>query len=141
MQKYFIIMQGVSGSGKSFIAETLGKSLLAPVFSTDKLFMVNGKYCFDRGKLGYNHEKTREMVRNAMKDGLPTIILDNTNTTQKEVNPYLEMAKEHGYTVQVVSVQTSVETAKAQNATRPADRLIPESVIDMQAQRIQKLKI
>jgi len=141
MSKYLIIMQGCSASGKSTIAKAIADSMGGVICSADNYFMQDGKYCFDASQLGKAHECCRHSVKTGMFNNEPLIIVDNTNCTQKEANPYIEMAKEHGYTVQVVTVQTSMETMVAQNDTRSEDRKIPLEVMQRQMERITKIKL
>lgn len=41
--------------------------------------MIDGKYQFDAKKLGENHEKNFKRSVEAMEEGKPLIVIDNTN--------------------------------------------------------------
>ena len=97
--KRLIIMQGVSGSGKStFVNER--KHLTDIVLSTDNYFFDDeGNYKFDESKLEQYHMKTFQACINAMQNATRnnerdcTIWLDNTNCKTDDVKPYLHFAK------------------------------------------------
>lgn len=58
-----------------------------------------GNYNFDRDKLGKAHGHSRHVAEQAMLADIDVVIVDNTNTMQKEMNPYEKMAKRCGYQV------------------------------------------
>lgn len=94
--KTLICMRGLPGSGKSTKAKTLATLYSGVIYSTDDLFMVNGKYQFDAGKLSENHTKTRDLVTKALESGShETVILDNTNITQRELAAYAKLCMEN----------------------------------------------
>lgn len=103
-----ILMRGVPGSGKS----TLAKQLLAEhmktpgstgvILSTDMQFMVDGKYQFDITKLGWAHNRNRLLCENHMEQKTGLIIIDNTNLSHSERDPYIRMAKYNGYEIELV---------------------------------------
>lgn len=146
-EKILYLLQGVSASGKSFIADCIREYCSryygqAAVFSTDNLWYDDkGIYQFDPKKLGEMHKKNQDFVRAAMTISTPFIIVDNTNTTQKEAQPYLDLAEEYGYTVQVISVSCNMEVAKIRNRKRPVDRMVPEEIIERQNSRIERIKL
>ena len=82
------IIRGLPGTGKS----TLGKSLVADVhLEADMFFMVDGEYRFDVNKLHQAHSWClNETIRHLVKGH--DVVVSNTFTTMKELNPYLEVA-------------------------------------------------
>lgn len=100
--KTVYIMRGISGSGKSTVAKKLCHEGF--ICSTDAYFMVNGEYKFDRSKLGQYHQWNFENFCNFLKQDAATVCVDNTNTTRKEYQRYIDKAKEFGYEVMVVTV-------------------------------------
>lgn len=149
--KQLIIMQGFSGMGKSFVVECLtarydAESVRYQVCSTDEFWYteVGGddqEYNFDMSRLGEAHKWNQRRANGFMRDGVPVVIIDNTNTKQQEAQPYINMAKANGYGVRFISVTGDIEVAKKANAERPEGRRIPEAVIENQAGRIQRLRI
>jgi energy-coupling factor transporter ATP-binding protein EcfA2 len=132
-----ILMRGIPGSGKSTIARslagvtseeitregahrfqygTIGQG--GAVLSTDFYFMDDaGEYRFNPAKIGDNHGLNQACCDALMQDGEPLIVIDNTNTMIWEMEPYVEMAKDHGYKVVVVEVpHPPIEVAAARNS-------------------------
>lgn len=100
-QKVVILLRHVSGSGSSTLADYLKyTSVDSPVICTaDDYFMVNGEYKFDAAKLSEAHSQCRFKFGQALLDEKELVILANTSTTTKEIQPYLDMAAVNGYTV------------------------------------------
>jgi NEDD4-binding protein 2 len=103
--KEIIIMRGLPGSGKSTrAAELAGTTGL--IFSTDEFFLRDGHYEFDRFRLKEAHQWNQQRVENAAANGVPLIVVDNTNVTQWEMAPYIRIAQTHGYAVRFKYPQT-----------------------------------
>ena len=100
----FIIMRGVSGSGKSTRAKELGNG--GVILSTDDFFMKEGKYEFDASKLWIAHSWNRKRAAKALKEGVSPIVIDNTNTQAKEMKDYVIMAKEANYEINIEEPKT-----------------------------------
>jgi predicted kinase len=101
-----IILRGLPGAGKTTLAKVLAGAKW-PVFSIDSYFTdpATGKYefKFDENHLAYKQceNKTRE----AMKNGVEKIFIDNAFTLEWEIDPYFKLASEYGYTVHVTTVE------------------------------------
>lgn len=130
--KIITIMRGLPGSGKSTKAKELSQKTGAIICSTDDFFMIDGKYVFDSRKLGINHMRNHEKVKNLMKENNLHIIVDNTNIVRKDFSKYVQMAKEYGYEVEYVIVECDVETSIARNTHN-----VPPDVIRKMAARFQ----
>jgi predicted kinase len=104
--KILYIVRGIPGSGKTTFAKTLG----GVHFEADQYFMVDGEYKFDVTKLKDAHKWCQGQVSNAMllnytANMNDTIVVSNTFTQEWEMEPYIEMAKEWGYSVFTIVVE------------------------------------
>jgi predicted kinase len=105
--KTLILLRGLPGSGKSTFANYMFSN---NIFEADQYFYdKDGKYNFDASKLYDAHKWCQLRVEHAMEDNLESggvyfseIVVSNTSTTEKELEPYLELAKKYDY--QVVSL-------------------------------------
>lgn len=144
-----ILLQGFSGMGKTFICECLtmrydAEGVRYKVCSTDEFWYteVGGdpeEYNFDMKRLGEAHKWNQKRANKFMRESVPVVIIDNTNTQQREAQPYINMAKANSYNIRIVSVTGDVEVAKKANAQRPEGRQVPEAVIENQAHRLKRL--
>ena len=128
--KLLIILRGLPGSGKSTLANDLCNATddkVSSHFETDMHFMVNGKYIFDRSKLGEYHQKTIQQVEEVMKNPKHNerIIVSNTFTQRWEMKPYIDLANKYGYKVQEITVKAdfgSVHNVPPEAIQRMKDR-------------------
>jgi predicted kinase len=105
--KTLIILRGLPGSGKSTFANYMFSN---NIFEADQYFYnEDEKYNFDASKLHLAHKYCQLRVEHAMEANLISggvyfseIVVSNTSTTEKELEPYLELAKKYDY--QVVSL-------------------------------------
>lgn len=110
--KKLILLRGLPGSGKTTFAEFLSDFILFDVtvcmFAADDYFTSeDGTYRFDANKLGAAHAQCERNAKEAMAnpDEETIVIVHNTFTTEKELKPYLEMAKEYGFDVTSLVVE------------------------------------
>jgi len=108
--KLFILMRGLPGSGKSTKAKELAGEQ-GQVFSTDDFFCLNEEqeYKFDKQKLGKAHTWNQRRSLAAVEANIPIIVIDNTNTTIREMRsylPHIELAQRLGYEVRIEEPET-----------------------------------
>lgn len=106
MNKILYIVRGLPGSGKSTFAKSLG----GVHFEADQFFMVDGEYKFDGSKIKDAHkwcqnEVNTAMILNHTANLNNVIVVSNTFTQEWEMQPYLDMAKDWGYTVFSIIVE------------------------------------
>lgn len=105
INKLFILMRGLPGSGKSFLANELAGHQ-GQVFSTDEFFCQNedGEYRWDGSQLKEAHLWNQKRSYQAIFEDVPVIIIDNTNTTIKEMKsylPHIAIAQRKGYDIRI----------------------------------------
>ena len=101
-----IVIKGLPGSGKSTLANELAKQHNAIILSTDNIISAGDTYLFSPVYLGMAHKLNVAKTKEACIRQL-NIIIDNTNTTAKEIQPYYELAKEYNYEFELVEPKTS----------------------------------
>lgn len=99
-----VIMRGISDSGKSTAAQEVAAAAQArghsvAVCSADYYFMRDGVYVFDVTELGAAHRACWQAFVDALRRRVNVVIVDNTNTTAREWQPYAETGKNSGYDV------------------------------------------
>lgn len=99
--KILYLLRGLPGSGKS----TLANQLSPNVCEADMYFMRNGEYQFDMNGLPAAHFWCRSRCEAFMKNGEDTIVVSNTLTSNKELEPYIEMAETYGYQITSLVVE------------------------------------
>lgn len=111
--KLVIIMRGLPGSGKSYwvgqYLQSLGIKIALKVkqyglFSTDSYFYQQDKYVFNAQKLPEYHQRNLAGFIQALANGEPLVICDNTNINKWEYIAYETAAKALGYQVKIVVV-------------------------------------
>ena len=123
-----IILRGLPGAGKSTFANFIWES--SAIFEADKYFYdKDGNYNFDASKLHQAHKWCQDSVKQAMLDNIlsrghmyPEIIVSNTTTTEKELEPYLELAKLFEYHVVSLVVENRHGNVSTHNV--PAETLL-----------------
>lgn len=127
-----IIMRGISGAGKSTWRKTYVPE--AFVVSADLWFYdKDGNYNFEAKDLGKAHSFSKEEFKKALVRGEPLVVVDNTNTKLRDFRFYVDVARNHGYKVQYVRLETPVDVAAKRNVhgvpleavQRMKERLVP----------------
>lgn len=95
--KTLYIIRGVPGSGKSALAHQLTKN----VVETDDFMMVDGEYKYDKDKVYACHKKCFNKVLDYMVHNVSPIAVANTFIKKKDYKPYVDLAKEFGYNVEI----------------------------------------
>lgn len=93
------IIRGLPGSGKS----TLGSMLTQWNVSNDEYFTdKEGNYNFVASKLPEAFKYCENVTRSAMRQGVSVIAVCNTFVKREHMQVYLDMAKEHCYSVNII---------------------------------------
>ena len=104
-----IITRGLPGAGKSHAILTLMRERNLQhrdtvVCSADHFFMKDDEYVFNVTKLGQAHMECQKKAFEAMSTGMPTVIIDNTNSRLWEYEFYVTMAACFDYQVEILMV-------------------------------------
>lgn len=136
-------MQGCPGSGKSTYSNRI-MARLNSMFglrvvkcSADEYFInKEGQYIFNRDKIGNAHGYCKDQARKAMRSGNDLVVIDNTNTTRKEMEPYILMAKEWDYRIVYRLIGNVDEESIKLYAQRNIHK-VPEESIRRMADRLK----
>jgi len=125
-----IFMQGCSGSGKSSFVEKYYKN--AHICSADLYFSRMNDYKFDYKLLSEAHKYCfNEFVKFLQLNDNSVIIVDNTNTTPKEIKIYVDECKKYNKEFIIIYKQVSSNEAHYRNQHN-----VPYDTVLKQAQRI-----
>ncbi|CAM4233648.1 AAA family ATPase [Pseudoalteromonas maricaloris] len=109
--KQVFILRGLPGSGKSHYAQTLADDFVSGdetqyfICSTDDYFLnENGEYHFEKQRLSEYHNLNLARFINALAEGIPLVVVDNTNIKKWEFVAYASAAVAMGYQVKEVIV-------------------------------------
>ena len=95
--KDLIIIRGLPGSGKNELAKKFGSKAICT--ADDYHIDRNGKYNWKSENISKAHSWCQRKCKRFMKKGIQNIIVANTSTTERELKPYIDLAKEFGYRV------------------------------------------
>ncbi|XP_047990650.1 uncharacterized protein LOC125229758 [Leguminivora glycinivorella] len=110
--KILILMRGLPGSGKSFLARELIEYMCPDmnhksfIFSTDDFFMHRGRYEFQKHMLPEAHFWNQNRVYEAMGRDVSPIIIDNTNVEIRHMEPYVRAGVRKSYVIEVLEPNT-----------------------------------
>lgn len=143
--KYIIVMKGLPGSGKSFLAkkildEATENGLTCRIHATDDQFMEGGVYKFSTSKFPAAHNANIKLARASAEEGIEIIVIDNINLTSGEIRPYAEIAKEFDYIVRFMEPKTKwandIEELKKKNVHG-----VPQESYDRMLKRYQRTDV
>lgn len=135
-----VILAGGPGSGKTFVAKSLGLgSMGLIVVNSDLFFMQLMKRKGLSLKMPANEFEEREAARMAAKGHTDRrleslvnarlgVIVDSTSGDQNKTKKIIKMLKSAGYDIKVVFIDTTLEVAKTRNKQR--SRTLPDKVVE-----------
>ena len=145
-----LILQGISGSGKSTYVENFTKQTIQDFyqnrrtgfptiksFSADNFFTKDGIYKYDKTKQSEAHaECLRDYIRflfdTWVEDDYDRIaIVDNTNCTYNEMSAYIQIAKAYDFEPKVITFVTDPKIHGVRNIHN-----VPQEVIEIMQSKI-----
>jgi predicted ABC-type ATPase len=131
MIKTLYILRAVSGAGKTTLAKVLEESLHDCIaFAADDYhYDTEGNYNFELANLGKAHVWCKGKVDMHMYLKVENIVVHNTNTSEREVKPYIDMAELHGYKVVSLIVENRHGNTNVHN--------VPDEVLKGQVDRLR----
>lgn len=113
-----IILRGVSGSGKSRLAQSYASERTL-IVSADHFFTNRqGEYRFDPAKLGQAHNTCLRDYAHAVSwcgHEWERIVVDNTNCSITDIAPYVALALAYGSSVSIIQIEEGVTIAASRN--------------------------
>lgn len=104
-KRVLYIVRGLPGAGKSTIARMIAMQEGAGFYEADMYFDTPEGYKFDPQLLPTAHKWCQDAARHDMIMSRRAIVVANTCVRPWEMEPYIKMASEYRYHVQVVTVQ------------------------------------
>lgn len=127
MNRVLHIIRGIPGAGKTTLARQLCP--IDDICEADKYFEGPGGYAYDPSKIGKAHAWCRQQVESRMQQGRDRIAVANTFTQEWELEPYLELARRHGYTAICVVVENRHGSSNVHG--------VPDAKVDLMRQRFE----
>lgn len=141
--KKMLILRGCSGSGKSTLAKKLWMlNLDSVILSTDELYNspISGndtpQYFWSGDTLRIAHALNLGKTIVACERGIKNIIIDNVNSTWKEIEPYVKTALKYGYEIDIKEPETSWKN-DIKLLSKMNTHNVPESVVEKQIGRFE----
>ena len=129
-----VMMVGVPGSGKSYIAEQLSELLAIDVLSSDECRKELTGDASDQSMSREAWDLVRQRAHDAIVGGR-SVVIDGTHNDQEGRRRDIAQYRSFGAKAVIgVNIVTSLETAKARNAGR--ERIVPEFVLERMQQNI-----
>lgn len=122
--KSLIILRGLPSSGKTTFANLLETRAIC---SADDWHYRNGTYDWKLENNTTAHNWCQRKCKRFMKREIPKIVVANTNTTEKELEPYINLANEYGYSVFSVILEKRHNNKNNHN--------VPEGTIEKMKER------
>ena len=104
MENTVYILRGFPGGGKSTVAKTLAGNDGIICSADDYFINSEGEYFFQPIRLKDAHSVCFGKFLQALKDGCPTVVLDNTNILKAHFTSYKVLGESYGYMVSVLEV-------------------------------------
>jgi len=105
-KKVLYLVRGLPGSGKSTFARMISNHVCE---ADDYHLLSTGEYDWKPENVHASHVWCKNRCERFMQKNKPRIVVSNTSTTDKELNPYIDMALKYEYIVISVVVENRHE--------------------------------
>lgn len=129
-----VILRGLPGSGKSFLAqqilsETIGlEGYDDHILSADKFFMRRGKYIYDPSRIQEAHDETQRLFTQRAAKAMSPLIVDNTNTEVWQMLVYIQVAVQNCYHIEILEPNTPWKSSEKVLVTKNTHSVPLESI-------------
>ena len=133
-----MVLQGVSGSGKSTFAR-LPRGVKTVVVSADDYFMKGGVYRFDPSKLSDAHGSCLKRFVETLQAYYNIevlVIVDNTSTTIAELAPYMACAGAWKHEAKVIRFDVDPVIAAGRNVHGVSAATVVSQLSRIQSERL-----
>lgn len=139
--KILVLLRGLPGSGKTTLAREL-KGRTGVILSTDDFFRdKHGKYKYEANKLSNAHQWNKHRARQRLKEGKTPIIIDNTNIEIWEMKPYIKLALQFGYEVDIIDPDTPWRLNPKELAKRNIHGVPKSKIVEMKGRYKSDVKV
>ena len=120
------LIRGLPGSGKS----TYAKNLNCLHLEADMFHMMNGEYKFDVSNLSKAHHWCSSTFLKSIEDGIDDIVVSNTFTTIRELEPYIKICKFYNRDYKIIRMTNNYGSVHN----------VPEEVIAKMSKRFEDIE-
>lgn len=92
--------------GQKIIEDTIKTNAEEHIISADDYFMRNGRYTYDGTKISEAHQYAQRTFMQRASKGYSPLIVDNTNMKYWELVPYIQVAIQYQFHVEIMEPQT-----------------------------------
>ncbi len=117
MKKSLILARGLPGSGKSALTKALN---IRAVCNADDYLTRHGVYHWSNEDINLAHNWSRRKCRRFMKKQIETIIVTNVFANDRELIPYIDLARQFGYKLFSIILETRHESTNTHHVPEEA---------------------
>lgn len=128
-----IVIRGISGSGKSYLAKQLKDALPSEAVICEADAFMGPK--FNANRLNDCHRKCQELAQNSLQKGKIAIV-SNTSSTQDEVDTYKLIALDQHVNIKIMEPLTSWKY-DIDKCMRMSTHKVPQHIFEKHLNNIQ----
>jgi len=113
MEKNLIILRGMPSSGKSTVAKLF--TINSNICTADDYHYVNDIYQYKPENASMAHFLCQMKCKYLMKNDIDKIVIANTNVSDYEIEPYVNLANEFNYKIHILIVENRHQSSNDHN--------------------------